>query len=231
MSGPSRLLAHGFGLVEGPTVGPEGELYVSDVLRGGVHRIDRDGEVTTVIPKRRGVGGIALHADGGLVVSGRDVQHVRDGEIRTLLAPDGHTGFNDLCCDAEGRVVVGGLRFMVFDPEATPVPGELLRVDRPNHADALADGIVHSNGVGVTADGRTIFHSDARGGRVVVLGLDESGAVVNRLDVTMEGPGFPDGLAVDADGSRGWRWSATVPSSDCGATAPSSTGSRCRLVR
>ncbi len=203
-----RTLAHGFGLVEGPTVGPAGELYVSDVTRGGVYRIDPDGRVDVVIPKRRGVGGIALHADGGLVVSGRDVQHVRDGVIRTLLtADDGYTGFNDLCADAEGRIYVGGVRFMVFDSDAVPVPGELLLLDAPGHAEPVADGIVHPNGVGLSADGRTLFHSDTRGGAVVILTLGPDGGVLQRRHVPMEGPGQPDGLAVDAEG---FAWVAMV---------------------
>jgi gluconolactonase len=202
-----RTLAHGFGLVEGPTLGLAGELYVSDVTRGGVYRIDLDGGVETVIPKRRGVGGIALHADGGLVVSGRDVQHVRDGEIRQLFAADRYTGFNDLCCDAAGRIYAGGVRFFVFEPDVVPVPGELLRIDRPGAAETVAEEVVHTNGVGLSPDGRTLFHSDTRGERVLILTLDEAGDVVARRDVPMDGPGVPDGLAVDAEGCA---WVAMV---------------------
>jgi gluconolactonase len=195
-----RVLASGFGLVEGPTFGPDGELYVSDVLKGGVVRIAPTGEVETVIPKRRGVGGIALHADGGLVVSGRDVQHVRDGQIRTVLAPDeGVTGFNDLCCDAAGHIYVGAVRFMVFDPDAVVIPGELLRVPEAGRRDVVVEGVGHTNGVGLTADGRTLFHSDSRGGVVLVLTLDAEGSVLERRDVALS-PGVPDGLAVDAEG-------------------------------
>ena len=92
-------LASGFSLLEGPTVNREGHVYFSDVLGGGVYRWSPDG-VQQVVPKRRGVGGIVLHEDGGLIVTGRDVLHVRDGESRTVLALDGVTGFNDL---ATGR--------------------------------------------------------------------------------------------------------------------------------
>jgi gluconolactonase len=74
-----ETLASGYGLVEGPTWAPDGSLYYSDVLGGGVYRRDPSGAIETVIPKRRGVGGIALHAEGGLVVGGRDLVHVRDG--------------------------------------------------------------------------------------------------------------------------------------------------------
>src|SRR5437764_1395418 len=49
-------LASGYGLVEGPTVDADGNLYFSDVLGGGVYRRAPGGDITTVVPKRRGVG-------------------------------------------------------------------------------------------------------------------------------------------------------------------------------
>ena len=41
-----------------------------------MHLLDRAGAVSPVIPKRRGIGGMALHASGGLVVGGRDIAFV-----------------------------------------------------------------------------------------------------------------------------------------------------------
>ena len=98
-----EMLAYGYGLVEGPRVDGEDNLYFSDVHNGGVHCRRPDGTIETVVPKRRGVGGIALHADGGLVISGRNICHVRDGETRIVFAPDA-PGLNDLFVDAAGRV-------------------------------------------------------------------------------------------------------------------------------
>src|ERR1700704_2263879 len=105
-----ETLTYGYGLVEGPRVDDDGNLFFSDVRGGGVFRRTPDGEVTIVVPKRRGVGGIALHADGGLVLSGRNVCHVRDGETRILYERDDVGGFNDLFADSQGRVYVGSLR-------------------------------------------------------------------------------------------------------------------------
>jgi sugar lactone lactonase YvrE len=83
-----ETLAWGYGLVEGPRADAYGNLYFSDVHKGGVHRRAPNGVIETVVPKRRGVGGISFHADGGLVISGRNICHVRDGETRVLFAPD-----------------------------------------------------------------------------------------------------------------------------------------------
>ena len=44
----------------------------SDVPNGGVYCLDRSGRVQTVVEHRGGIAGIALHKDGGLIVSGRN---------------------------------------------------------------------------------------------------------------------------------------------------------------
>lgn len=76
----------GYTFLEAPRADDHGGLYFSDIIAGGVYRWSPEGSVETVIPKRRGVGGLALHADGGLVVSGRDVCHVRNGQSRPASA-------------------------------------------------------------------------------------------------------------------------------------------------
>ena len=65
----------GYGLIEGPVWDAERGLYFSDVLNGGVYLLGKDGQTSQVIQKRRGVGGMALHASGGLVISGRDISY------------------------------------------------------------------------------------------------------------------------------------------------------------
>src|SRR5262249_46797073 len=65
-----QQIATGFGLVEAPLWDPRKGLYFSDVLNGGVYLLSRSDEVSQIVPKRRGVGGMALHAAGGLVMGG-----------------------------------------------------------------------------------------------------------------------------------------------------------------
>jgi D-xylonolactonase len=190
-----ETLASGYGLVEGPTVDADGNLYFSDVLGGGVYRRDPDGGIDTIVPKRRGVGGIALHADGGIVVSGRDLVHVRDGQTRSVFGIDGLPGWNDLCTDSAGRVYAGALRFMVFDPAAAPVPGECWRVDTDRTAMRLYGGVVHANGIALSPAEDRIYHSDTRTHVVHVHDLVDGEAVGHRAFDFPEHN--PDGLAVD----------------------------------
>ncbi len=139
----------GTGLLEGPRWSADGSVYFSDVIAGGVYRCMPDGSLETVVEKRRGVGGLVLHEDGGIVCSGRDLIHVRDGETRTLLAVDGVTGFNDLHTDARGRVLVGSLRYRPLAGE-DPVPGEIWLVSGADDARVLCEGVTWANGIGLS---------------------------------------------------------------------------------
>jgi gluconolactonase len=190
-----ELLASGYGLVEGPTVDGAGGLFFSDVLGGGVYHRTAAG-IDTVVPKRRGVGGIALHADGGLVCSGRDIVHVRGSETRTLLHVDGVAGWNDLTTDADGTVYAGALRFAVFDPSAEPVAGEVWRITAEGEGRPVLDGVVHANGIALSPDQSTLYCSDTRAQCVHVLDL----ATGARHELDLHPYGRPDGMAVDVSG-------------------------------
>lgn len=194
-----ELLTSGYGLIEGPTVAPGGGLYFSDVLGGGVFLLASSGAVTTVVPKRRGVGGIAAHADGGVVCSGRDLVHVREGITRTLFAIDGLPGWNDLCTDARGRVYAGAVRFRVFDPGVRVVPGECWRVDAAGQASELYADVQHANGIALSPDERWLAHSDTRGQRVILHALRDDGSVAERRHIPVNG--HADGLAFDETGA------------------------------
>ncbi|HUW01491.1 MAG TPA: SMP-30/gluconolactonase/LRE family protein [Acidimicrobiales bacterium] len=186
-----ETLATGYELVEAPTWLPDGGLAFSDVLGGGVYRLDPDGSVSTLVPKRRGVGGIAVHADGGIVCSGRDLIRVVDGETTPVFGAGG-ANWNDLAVDADGAVWAGSVRFAVFDPDAAVVPGELWRIDAAG-GEPVVEGIHHCNGVGFSPDGSRVYVSDTR--RNVVVASDLDGG--NRRELAVP---FPDGLAVDVDG-------------------------------
>jgi gluconolactonase len=195
-----EVIASGYGLVEAPTVAPDASVYFTDVLGGGVHRATVTGEVETVVPKRRGVGGLALHADGGIVCSGRDIVRVHDGTTTTLCSIDGVLGWNDLCTDSHGRVYAGSLRFAVFDRDAAERPGECWRIDGPDRATELYRDVVHANGIALSPDEHTLYHSDTRSSAVLVHTLSDEGRVADRSTIDVSGYGPPDGMAVDTDG-------------------------------
>ncbi|MCG8589139.1 MAG: SMP-30/gluconolactonase/LRE family protein [Proteobacteria bacterium] len=197
---PLETLVTGRGLIEGPRVDDRNRLYFSDVPNGGVYRRDPSGKTETVIPKRRGVGGIALHADGGVVVSGRNICHVRGGATRILFDLEDTPGFNDLFVDSEGRVLVGSMRSNPFDMEAPRVLGECYRIEAEGKATQLYDGISLTNGIGFSPDGRTLYHSDTAPNQVLAHDMDPAGACSGRRVFATLPRGRPDGLAVDEAG-------------------------------
>jgi sugar lactone lactonase YvrE len=171
------------------------------VIRGGVYRRDPDGRIETLVPKRRGVGGIALHADGGLVISGRDVCHVTGGRSRILLErPEGVGGFNDLCVDAAGRVLVGSLRSDPFGGDVERTPGECWRIGAEGRAQQLYGDVGLSNGLGFSPDGRILYHADTASGQVIAHDVSAAGEVSGRRSFARLPRGAPDGLCVDAEG-------------------------------
>ena len=201
-----QQVATGYGLIEGPVWDPARGLYFSDVLNGGVFLLDRTGKISTAVPKRRGIGGMALHESGGIVVGGRDIACVSlaNGSTSSLLALDaiaGATGFNDLTTDASGRVYVGSLAFRVFGGE-TPKPGHLHVIDLDGSMRTLSDGVLLTNGLGFSPDGKLLYHCDARGPYVRVYDVKPDGSVGPwRKFASLGDDKVPDGMKVAQDGS------------------------------
>lgn len=196
-----ETVASGYGLIEGPRVDADGNLFFSDVTNGGVYRRSPSGEITTAVPKRRGVGGIALHADGGLIVSGKNICHVKDGNSRILFQRDDIPGFNDIFTDSAGRVYAGSLRSDPFKLKKQ-VAGELWRISAEGQATEMYGDIGITNGIGASPDGKLLYHSDSAPKHIVVHDMTDDGQAVNRrVFATLEE--VPDGLAVDESG-RVW---------------------------
>ena len=199
-------VATGYGLIEGPVWDATRGLYFSDVLNGGVFLLDRAGKVTPAIERRRGIGGMALHEAGGLVVGGRDIawMSLKDTSSKTLLAQSdipGAVGFNDLTTDAAGRIYVGSLAYKVFGGEPIK-PGHLHVIDLDGTMRTLSDGVILTNGLGFSPDGKKLYHSDARAPLVRVYDVRSDGSVGPwRKFASLGEDRVPDGLKVAADGS------------------------------
>jgi len=190
----------GYGLIEAPRVDSEDALYFCDARLGGVHRLTPDGKVETVVPRRKGVGGIVLHQDGGIVVSGRDLSHVHGGKTRTIYSDPEAPRFNDIFTDTLGRIYAGSLRFDPFGKPPEPEPGSLYRVDAEGQATILYGGVALSNGIGFSPDGRVLYHSDSLQAHVIAHDITEEGLCTNRRVFVELPAGAPDGICVDESG-------------------------------
>lgn len=201
-----ETVATGYGLIEGPVWDPAKGLYFSDVTGGGIYLLDRADKVSTVVPKRRGVGGMALHAAGGLVAGGKDISWIAEDASRSHILLDparAHDamGFNDLTTDHAGRIYVGSLAFRIFAGEPMK-PGNLYCIDLDGSIRQVSDGILVTNGLAVSPDGKRLYHCDARRQLVRAYDVAPDGTLGHWKSFASFGEGrVPDGLKVAADGS------------------------------
>jgi D-xylonolactonase len=202
-----EALTRGYGLIEGPVWDPARGLLFSDVLGGGVFCLDAAGDVSTVFEHRRGIGGMALHADGGLVVSGRNVSFkpFDGGATVVLLDRDveaGNVGYNDLTTDAAGRIYAGSLGSSpVFEDGRAPAAGDLYLIDLDGSARVVARDVRLTNGLGFSPDGGTLYHSDSRRQTVFCYAVTADGSLGEKTPFASFEAGVPDGLVVAEDGS------------------------------
>ena len=202
-----EILTEGYGLIEGPVWVPGRGLMFSDVLSGGVHCLDEQGNVEEVFPHRRGIGGMSLHDAGGLVVSGRNIAYksFSGGDTVVLFDRDedhGLVGFNDITTDDQGRIYAGGLGASpVFDDGRAPASGNLYLIDVDGSSKVVAEDVRLTNGLGFSPDGSVLYHSDSARAAVCRYDVREDGTLGPKGTFVTVEEGVPDGLVVSADGA------------------------------
>jgi D-xylonolactonase len=224
MAATMELLASGYGLLEGPRVDDRNRLVFSDVPNGGVFRRDPDGKIETLIPNRKGVGGIAFNEGGGLVCSGRGLIYWNEAtrQSRDLFTEwEGRPlkGLNDLQPDDHGGIYVGSLEFDALSDQK-PIPGNLFRVDPDGKIVKLWEGIEVTNGLGFSPDRKYLYHADSTTQAVWVYDVKADRTVADRRVFAKVPEGWPDGLAVDAEGGV---FVATVKSGEVVRFKPNAT--------
>ena len=151
------------------------------------------------------VGSIGLRAKGGLVLALRTGFHLFDpatGGLTFLCHPEPDVPTNRL---NDGKVSPDG-RFWAGTMDDRPVKertGRLYRLDPDHRCHRMADGVTVSNGLAWSPDGRTLYHSDSRGGAIFRYDHDPATGKIGerRLFAAMQPEwGRPDGAAVDAEG-------------------------------
>lgn len=189
-------------LGEGPGWDPAtGRLVWVDILSSEVHLFDPDSGRDVVQPTPQHVGAARPRAGGGLVLNLRDGVGLRDvdGGFRWLLhdpVPDRRG--NEAVVDPRGHLWAGTMRY-----DEAPGGGTLSRIAPDGTATPVLDSVTVSNGTGWSPDGRLMYYADSPTRRVDVFDSDpDTGEVIGRRTFAEiePGAGFPDGMAVDADG-------------------------------
>jgi sugar lactone lactonase YvrE len=200
----------------------EQALYWVDIRAPAVHRLDPETSETKTWELPQRVGSIALRQDGGAIVTLPDGFHALDfetGKLEFLAGPAEHvpgTRFNDGKVSPDGRFWAG-----TMDEKSLSRPvAALYRLDPDGTVRRMVDGLIVSNGLAWTSDGRTMFHSDSKG--QVIWAYDyrpEDGTISDRRVVARptEQVGRPDGGAADM---AGFYWSAGISAGVLNRWAP-----------
>lgn len=200
-----QQLSSGHGLIEGPLFDPARGLLFTDTTNGGAYCLAADGEISVVVPHRKGMGGLAMHTDGGMIVSGRTIAYKPPGGGATVnLIPDnpagGILGFNDLVTDDAGRIYAGSLAVRALSDDQ-PKSAFLHLVDLDGSHRIVARDVHLTNGLGFSLDGRKLYHSDSQLNAIKVYDVAANGDLGPPGIFATTQNGSPDGLAVASDGS------------------------------
>jgi sugar lactone lactonase YvrE len=188
----------------------EQALYWVDIRAPALHRLDPGTGENRTWPLPDRIGSFALREAGGAVLALRDGFYLFDfdsGAPKHHASPPEHvpgTRFNDGKVAPDGRFFAG-----TMDEEQLSRPiGALYRLDPDGTVHRTVDGLIVSNGLAWSADGRTMFHSDSKAQVIRAYDYD-NGAVANPRVVARptEEIGRPDGAATDVEG---FYWSAGI---------------------
>jgi sugar lactone lactonase YvrE len=142
----------------------EQALYWEDIYAPALHRFDPATGENRTWPMPSSIGSYGLRKAGGAVVALRDGFHLFDfvtGSVTFLAAPSEQvpdTRFNDGKVSPDGRFFA---RTMDEEKLSRPIAA-LYRLDPDGKVHRMLDGLVVSNGLAWSADGRTMFHSGSK---------------------------------------------------------------------
>ena len=191
---------------------PNRRVWFVDIKGRRIHRCEHDGTGRRSWDAPGQVSFIVPASDGGMVCSLEDGLYRFDeasGELIALAkveADDTGNRFNDGHVDADGALWFGSMH----DAEEAS-SGALYRFDGAR-VTQMDDGYVITNGPAISPDGATLYHTDTLLKRVYAFDRAPNGSLSNkRVFVEITDGGYPDGMAVDAEGHvwvatfGGWR--------------------------
>jgi sugar lactone lactonase YvrE len=188
------------------------QVWFVDIKGRRIHRCAADGSERRSWDAPGQVSFIVPASDGGMVCALEDgLYRFIDSNgafvpLASVEAQETGNRFNDGHVDACGRLWFGSMH----DAEELP-SGALYRFDGAR-VTRMDDGYVITNGPALSPDGRTLYHTDTLDKRVYAFDLAPDGSLANKRSfVEIRDGGYPDGMAVDAEGCvwvatfGGWR--------------------------
>jgi len=187
----------------------EQALYWVDINAPALHRFDPAAGTDTMFAMPESIGSFALRAHGGFVVALRSgiwaasAAGILQHEIVAAPYDTERYRFNDGRCDRQGRFFVGSM-----NERRDSHSGALYRVDGDGALTKVLGGIMISNGLAWSVDGKTMYHADTPTRMIRAYDYDVRSGEPSNPKTFAHFSGEterPDGGAVDSDGNY---WSA-----------------------
>lgn len=184
----------------------ERALYWIDIQGPTLNRFDPATRANRVWRMPALIGSFALRRNGGAIVALKTGIHLFDfatAELALVGAPEAHipgNRMNDGKAGPDGRFWVGSMDDRWPDKAPTAA---LYRVDADHGIHRMVEGLICSNGLAWSLDGRVMYHSDSRLNFVCSYDYDaRTGSLANRRDLPYDPAilGRPDGGTVDCEG-------------------------------
>jgi D-xylonolactonase len=183
----------------------EKALYWTESLGDCIYSFDSGNKKISLHHKGLTAASLALHHNGGLVVSGKNgfsLLHP-DQTIRTfknVVDSIPVNNLNDIIADSTGRIFAGQ---EAFSEEKKYDPGYLFRLDINGDTSIVADNLHLANGMGFSPDGLTFYLVDTIPAIIYKFDYNAAtGEIGNKKKLVQfdQEHGLPDGMTVDEDG-------------------------------
>jgi sugar lactone lactonase YvrE len=179
-------------------------VWYSDVITGGIQRLTHNGKTDSWLAGRRWIGGILLNKGGIVLCSGPGgiawVNPATGATDMLLDTIDGQPidGVNEMLPDRKGGLYFGTLDLPAILRGQKTQPVALYRLSVDRKVTRLCDGLRFSNAMGLSPDGKTLYHNESFVG-TFSYAVQPDGSL---------GPARPlltkpdcDGMAVDVEGN------------------------------
>ncbi len=188
-----------------------GDLFWLDIRRQRICRFNLALARQTgqwVLPERVGCIGLTIDAGELVVANGMNVSllHLETGVLQPFAAPR-QAGtiyrLNDGAVDARGRFWINSMIDDYYGPEAF-TGGRLFRIDPDGSVEDMGLELKLPNGIGWSPDGSRMYLNDTVGLVTYVFDFDAESGRLSGQEVLVrhdEAYGYPDGMAIDADGN------------------------------
>ena len=197
-----EALARGYYL-EGLSV--DGDVvWFSDAIKGGIRRLLPDSSLKEWFPGRKWIGAIRLNGNGVILHSGRggitwlDPATGATGMLLDTIDGKPINGVNEMIPDGKGGLYFGTLDVTAIERGQVPGAVALYRLDKHGRVTELCNGLRFSNGIGISSDGRRLYHNETFVG-TFAYDVAPDGRL-GKPKMMLEKPDC-DGLALDADGN------------------------------